>query len=54
MAARRGWCLRSVFLEVLADPEHPEHADRLEWIGRPFDPRAFDINDVNARLNARQ
>jgi hypothetical protein len=42
------------FLEALADPTHPEHAALTEWIGRPFDPRAFDIDTVNARLNARE
>ena len=42
------------FLEALADPDHPEHADQKEWIGRPFDPRAFDIDEINARLNARE
>jgi hypothetical protein len=42
------------FLEALADPEHPEHLNLKAWIGRPFDPRAFDIDEVNARLNARE
>ncbi len=42
------------FLAALADPNHPEHAEQKEWIGRPFDPRAFDIDEVNARLNARE
>jgi hypothetical protein len=42
------------FLEALADPNHPEHADLKEWIGRPFDPRAFDVDEVNARLNASE
>ena len=42
------------FLEALADPNHPEHAELKNWIGRPFDPRAFDINEINARLNARE
>lgn len=42
------------FLEALVDPEHPEHVEMKEWIGRPFDPRAFDIDEVNARLNARE
>ncbi|MGH7084279.1 MAG: plasmid pRiA4b ORF-3 family protein [Acetobacteraceae bacterium] len=26
------------FLEALADPNHEEHADKLEWIGGHFDP----------------
>ena len=42
------------FLEALADPDHPEHADLKEWIGAPFDPSAFDIDEVNARLNASE
>lgn len=29
-------------LAILADPSHPEHADRLEWHGGPIDPDAFD------------
>jgi MoaA/NifB/PqqE/SkfB family radical SAM enzyme len=37
-------------VEALADPEHPEHAERLEWIGEDFDPEYFDIDSVNARL----
>lgn len=29
-------------LEILADPKHPEHAERIEWLGQPFDPEEFD------------
>ena len=42
------------FLEALADPNHPEHAALKRWIGRPFDPRAFDIDEINQRLNATE
>ena len=38
------------FLEAIADPEHPEHDNLLEWIGGSFDPAAFDVAVVNARL----
>lgn len=31
------------------DPEHPEHAELVEWIG-PFDPDHFDVDAVNQRL----
>ena len=42
------------FLEALANPSHPEHAEQKQWIGRPFDPGAFDIDEINQRLNARE
>lgn len=37
-------------IEVMANPEHPEHADMREWLGRPLDPEAFDLDAVNRRL----
>ncbi len=37
-------------LEILADPRHPEHADKLEWIGRPYDPEAFDASEFDENL----
>ncbi|MFI5892559.1 plasmid pRiA4b ORF-3 family protein [Actinoplanes sp. NPDC051513] len=40
--------------EVLADPGHPEHAERLEWLGldsaADFDPAHFDAADITALL----
>jgi hypothetical protein len=30
------------FLTALGDPAHPRHAAMVDWIGRPFDPEAFD------------
>jgi hypothetical protein len=30
------------FLDAITDPEHPEYAAMREWIGKPFDPAAFD------------
>jgi hypothetical protein len=42
-------------LEILADPNHPERAERLEWLGEEeFDPERFDIETLNARLAARR
>lgn len=32
------------FVAAMADPNHPEHHDMLEWYGAPFDPTAFDIS----------
>ncbi len=40
------------FLEALQDPHHPEHDEYLEWVGRDFDPEAFDLERVN-RILAR-
>jgi hypothetical protein len=38
------------FLQAINDPAHEEHAAMLDWIGGAFDPTAFDIDAVNARL----
>jgi hypothetical protein len=38
------------FLEAIADPDHEEHADFLEWIGGWFDPAEFDVANANALL----
>lgn len=41
-------------IEILADPEHPEHEERLEWLGldsaSQFDPAVFDVDEVNRAL----
>lgn len=37
-------------LEVLADLDHEEHDDLLEWAGGRIDPEAFDFDVVNAGL----
>jgi len=39
------------FLEALRDPSHPEHDHLKAWIGGAFDPTAFDVEAVNARLS---
>jgi hypothetical protein len=45
------WGYREL-LDILADPTHPEHDRRREWIGRPFDPEAFDPGEFAANLRA--
>jgi hypothetical protein len=41
-------------LEILADPAHPERAERLEWMDdEDFDPEAFDLERANRRLAAQ-
>ncbi|MFD9430881.1 plasmid pRiA4b ORF-3 family protein [Streptomyces sp. NPDC060002] len=43
-------------IEILADPRHEEHEDRLEWLGLDsadqFDPAAFEAAQVNSALSA--
>ena len=34
------------FLEILADPDHPEHADLFTWVGRPFDPHVPPADEL--------
>jgi hypothetical protein len=36
--------------EILANPDHPDHAERVKWLGHPYDPAAFDKDTVNAAL----
>ena len=38
------------FLDAIQDPDHPDHEERLEWIGRAFDPEKFEVDEVNRRL----
>ena len=37
-------------LEVLADPNDPEHESLREWLGGPFDPQTVSVDEVNRRL----
>ncbi len=37
-------------LEALRDPHHERHEELTEWAGSDFDPEAFSLQDVNARL----
>jgi hypothetical protein len=34
----------------MADPDNPEHGERLKWVGGPFDPAVFDLDEVNDAL----
>ena len=36
-----------------ADPAHPEHAERREWLGEDFDPDDFNPEIADAILAAR-
>jgi hypothetical protein len=37
-------------IEAVADPQHPDHQELLEWLGVPFDPGLFDLRAANARV----
>lgn len=37
-------------LEAIADPDHEEHDELLEWIGPDFNPEEFDASVVNSVL----
>ena len=37
-------------LEIIANPNHPEYDDRLEWLGENFDPECCDLAEVNRKL----
>jgi len=30
-------------LQAINDPTHPEHTELLEWVGRPFNPKDFNL-----------
>ena len=47
------WGYREL-LDILADPTHPEHDERLEWNGGPIDPDAFDPTDFAQNLRLQQ
>jgi len=38
------------FLEAIADPEHEEHEEYLDWIGGEFDPEKFDPSEFETEL----
>ena len=40
-------------LAILANPTHPEHAERIEWIGEEFNPDEFDLEIANIVLAAK-
>jgi Plasmid pRiA4b ORF-3-like protein len=37
-------------IAALADPAYPDHGSMIEWIGRPYDPAAFDADRVSTLL----
>jgi hypothetical protein len=35
------------FLAAIADPDHAEHDEFLDWVGGDFDPEAFKVSEVD-------
>lgn len=40
-------------LAAIADPSHPEHADRRAWLGDDFDPDKFEVDAADADVAIR-
>jgi hypothetical protein len=38
----------------MADPNHEEYEEMLDWLGAPLDPEKFDLAKVNQRLQPRR
>jgi len=47
------WGYREL-LDILADPSHPEHDERLEWTGGPIDAEAFDPTECAENLRLQE
>jgi len=37
----------------MKDPDNPEYAERLEWVGDDYDPEAFDLEEVNGEMRVK-
>lgn len=37
-------------LEAMDDANHPDREELTEWLGATFDPKRFDLDEVNRRL----
>ena len=37
-------------LDVLKNPDHPDHQEQRDWIGGDFDPEAFSVAAADATL----
>ena len=39
------------FLAAIKDKNHPEHKEKLDWIGGHFDPEFFSLEEINTGLS---
>lgn len=42
----------SELLEIMADPDHEEYEDRMDWLDGEFNPAEFNLAEINQRLMA--
>jgi len=42
----------SDLLKIIRNPAHEQYGEMMEWLGGEFDPKLFDIDEVNHRLKA--
>ncbi|RRR70738.1 MAG: hypothetical protein EI684_12745 [Candidatus Viridilinea halotolerans] len=42
------------FLQAIADPEHSDHEEMLDWVGEAFDPEYFDAKATLLTVGARR
>ncbi|MGH7069136.1 MAG: plasmid pRiA4b ORF-3 family protein [Acetobacteraceae bacterium] len=40
------------FLDAIADPDHPDHADQRDWIGGGFDPASVDADALGRAVES--
>ena len=38
------------FLEIIKNPDDPDHGQMLEWVGGSYDPEAFGLDNINQQL----
>ncbi len=43
----------SDMLEILKHPDHEEYEEYVEWLGKEFDPKYFDKNEINEMLKTK-
>lgn len=40
------------FLDAISNKKHERHDELREWIGGPFDPEHFDLDETNRRIHS--
>jgi hypothetical protein len=41
----------ATMLDAVADVDHPDHEEHVEWVGEAFDPEAFDCEATDAAIS---